>query len=89
MSYIQSIRWQHAKRGKGCREERFEVLGVEGLKCYIECLVEASLRRRLNKPVGHEGLMHMDSRGWGRWRTFQTEGRASANVQRLEGIFSV
>lgn len=50
---IQSIRWQHAKRGKGCREKRFEVLGVEGLKwSYMECLVEASLRRHLNKTCG-------------------------------------
>lgn len=52
IAIIQSIRWQHAKRGKGCREERFEVLGVEGLKCYMECLVEASLRKHLNKTCG-------------------------------------
>lgn len=30
--------------------------------------------------------MHMDSRGWRRWRTFR---RASTNVQRQEGIFPV
>lgn len=32
--------------------------------------------------------MHMDSRGGGRWRTFQTEGGASANVLRQKGYFS-
>ena len=33
--------------------------------------------------------MHMDSRGRGRWRTFQTEGRAIAKAQRQAGIFPV